>query len=286
MEGPSPQGPSLFHQGLTISMTLISDGWPRRLAVSLQRWTCASRSLPSYLLYGLLCCPGWTLLPVFMASSCVHCPGHDLTLSCSTLLKWLTLSLFLGGDTVALPYHCQHRASSSTSCPGLAVEIPIHPLHLSGLGRPGGPPISLHTTVPKGEINEGAASSETKSSRTCKGFFFFCKEMRILALSWVRDLLPELLLLLSPKPKVLVVSWPLVSFLERFPVKLPPKGMNLKIIMAVITVLTGCQAIHTQDLIQSLTHEVGTVIIPILWMAKSRIKDLVQGHGADAELCF
>lgn len=110
--------------------------------------------------------------------------------------------------------------------------------------------------------------------------------MKILVLSWVRDLLPELLLLLSPKPKVLVVSWPLVSFLERFPVQLPPKGMNLKIVMAVITVLTECQAIHMQDLIQSLTHEVGTVIIPILCMAKSKLRYLVQGHGADAELCF
>lgn len=105
-------------------------------------------------------------------------------------------------------------------------------------------------------------------------------------LSWVRDLLPELLLLLSPKPQVLVVSWPLVSFLERFLVQLPPKGMNLKIVMAVITVLTGCQAIDTQDLIQSLTHEVGIVIMPILWMAKSRLKYLVQGHSTDAELCF
>lgn len=41
-----------------------------------------------------------------------------------------------------------------------------------------------------------------------------------------------------------------------------------------------------QGLIQFLTHEVGTVIIPILWMTKSRLKYLVQGHGADAELRF
>lgn len=92
VEGPSPQGPSLFHQGLTISMTLISNGWLRRLAVSLQLWIWASWSLPSYLLSGLLCCPGWTLLPVFMASSGVHCPGHDPTLSCFILLKWFTFS--------------------------------------------------------------------------------------------------------------------------------------------------------------------------------------------------
>lgn len=56
-----------------------------------------------------------------------------------------------------------------------------------------------------------------------------------------------------PKPKVLIITWPLVSFLERFPVKLLPKGMNLKIIMAVITVLTGCQAL---DYTHTMSHSI------------------------------
>ena len=92
----------------------------------------ASQNLPSYLFSSLFCCPGWTLLPVFMASSCVRCPGHDPTLSCSTLLKWLTLSPCRGGATVALPYPFRHRAVGSTCLPGLAGEIPVHSLNSRG----------------------------------------------------------------------------------------------------------------------------------------------------------
>lgn len=93
--------------------------------------------LPSYLLFGLFCCPGWTLFPVFMASSCVHCPDHDPTPSCSILLRWLTLSPFLGRHTGALPYHF-HWASSSTSHPGLALEMSVPPLNPRAWGCPGG----------------------------------------------------------------------------------------------------------------------------------------------------
>lgn len=46
---------------------------------------------------------------------------------------------------------------------------------------------------------------------------------------------------LLPKLKVWVVTWPLLGFLERFLVKLPPEDMNLT--TAVVIVLTRCQAL-------------------------------------------
>lgn len=111
----------------------------------------ASWSLTSFLLSGLYCSSGWTLFPVFVASSCVHCPGCDPTLSCSTHLKWLMLSPLLGGDIVALPHGFQHWASSSSSHPRLAVDIPTHLLNPRGLGRPGGASYLPHKTVLLGE---------------------------------------------------------------------------------------------------------------------------------------
>lgn len=95
-------------------------------------------------------------------------------------------------------------------------------------------------------INEGAASGETKSFITSKGFFSFRDEDPFPKLGQGplarTDFAP------LSKPKVLVVTWPLLSFLERFSVKLPAKDMNLKIIIAV---LTGC---HTLGYIYARSH--------------------------------
>ena len=148
------RGSRLVPQSLTISMTiLISNGWPGRWRVAdLGPW--ASGSLPSSLLSGLCCGPGWPSVPVSVASACVRCPDCDPTLSCSILLKRLTLSPSLGGDIVALPHGFRPWASRAPSHPGLAVDRPTHRLNPRGLGCPGGTSYLPQKTILLGEYKE------------------------------------------------------------------------------------------------------------------------------------
>ena len=81
-------------------------------------------------------------------------PDCDPTLSCSILLKRLTLSPSLGGDIVALPHGFRPWASRAPSHPGLAVDRPTHRLNPRGLGCPGGTSYLPQKTILLGEYKE------------------------------------------------------------------------------------------------------------------------------------
>ena len=188
------------------------------------------------------------------------CAGHDPTLSCSTLLQWLTP--FLGGDTVTI---IQVRALGWCFylSPWPGCENTYLPTKSQRQGLSWRTSYVPQKTVLIGRINEGAVTSKTKKYHpiTCKGLFCFpCPKLG-------QGPLARAAFTPLPKPKVWVVT--LLCFLERFSVKLPPEDMDLKIITAVIAshcnnikssqCLLGarCWALYMQGLIQSSTQWVG-----------------------------
>lgn len=94
-------------------IVLISNGWLGRLAVSLQLWPQASWPagtcpLPSFLACSVaqarLCFQGsW---PLLVCAAQAMTPAHLAPCSQNASPP----HPFLGGDAVAWPYHCQHRA--------------------------------------------------------------------------------------------------------------------------------------------------------------------------------